>query len=73
MSEGQAPLQLPRQTDTEAASSATPDTERMPRWDDEGWNDYLYAVDRWYRFDWDVTHGMSPEEASENWESGDDD
>ena len=62
------------QTDREAANSAQPDTDRPPLWDDPGWDDYLYAVDRFYRFDWDVAHGnLSPEDASENWDDEDDD
>lgn len=58
----QRPLMLPRQTDAEAANSATPDTDRQPSWDDEGWDSYLYAVDLDYRVDWDFAHGVPREE-----------
>jgi len=56
------PLQPARQTDWEAANSAAPDTDRMPSWDDEGWDAYLYAVDLDYRVGWDITHGVDPDE-----------
>lgn len=52
----------PRQTDNQAASSATPDTDRQPAWDDEGWDAYLYAVDLDYRVDWDLAHGADPDD-----------
>jgi hypothetical protein len=50
------------QTDQEAASSAQPDTDRPPLWDDPGWDAYLLAVDPFYRFAYDVAHGIAPED-----------
>lgn len=55
-------MQPPRQTDNQAASSASPDTDRMPAWDDEGWDAYLYAVDIDYRIDWALEHGATRRE-----------
>ena len=53
----QRPLGLPAQTDFEAANSATPDTDRQPAWNDEGWDAYLWAVDPEYRIDWHMARG----------------
>lgn len=50
------------QTDNQAASSANPDTDRQPQWDDEGWDSYLYAVDLNYRVDWDLSRGTPCDE-----------
>lgn len=55
------PLQQPAQTDWQAANSATPDTDKLPQWDDSGWDAYLYAVDLNYRVDWDIAHGAERE------------
>ena len=52
----------PKQNDWQAANSATPDTDRLPAWDDEGWDNYLYAVDLDYRVHWDLAHGANPED-----------
>lgn len=72
----QRPLGLPAQTDFEAANSATPDTDRAPAWDDEGWDSYLYAVDLDYRVGWDIAHGADPDDVQamiDDWHDGDDD
>jgi len=68
------PIYGPPQSDQEAANSARPDTETLPRWDDEGWDEYLYAVDRHYRFDYLVAHGQitTDEEARAYWDEYDD-
>lgn len=65
------PLQPVRQTDNQAANSATPDTDRLPQWDDQGWDAYLYAVDLDYRVDWDLSHGVPRDEVRamiDDWE-----
>ena len=63
--EQQRPVGLPAQTDAEAANSATPDTDRLPHWNDEGWDAYLYAVDIDYRVSWDLAHGVDPEDVQQ--------
>jgi len=70
------PLQPARQTDWEAANSAEPDTDRQPSWDDVGWDAYLYAVDLNYRVDWDIAHGVDPDDVQamiDDWYDGEDD
>lgn len=65
------PLHPPTQTDWQAANSAEPDTDRLPQWDDSGWDAYLYAVDLDYRVDWDLAHGVPHDEVQamiDDWE-----
>lgn len=50
-------MQPPKQTDAEAANSATPDTDRLPSWDDPDWDSYLWATDWQYRVDYYMEHG----------------
>lgn len=58
-------MNAPKQSDWEAANSATPDTDKLPSWDDEGWDQYLYAVDINYRVEWDLAHGVPREEVQQ--------
>lgn len=55
-------LNRPAQTDADAANSATPDTDRLPAWNDQDWDSYLYAVDLDFRVEWEMAHGADPED-----------